>query len=175
MCNCYIPPQNSVIFKQNKETPFDILQKEIELYDTKGDLILIGDFNSRTGNIQETIHEVRDITDNERQDINVDTSIPTRYNEDYTVNQFGKQLLNTIEQAHMVILNGRTLGDIQGSKTCHKLNGSSTVDYIIVSSGIWNNVTTFRVLEEEWFTDHSPLSCHMRLLSSRIKPMVEIN
>ena len=54
-----------------------------------------------------------------------------RHNEDVTVNKYGRNLMNIIEQSHLIILNGRVLGDLKGSKTCHKYNGSSTVDYMI--------------------------------------------
>ena len=164
---CYIPPQNSSVTQIDHIgdacSSLDILQKEVDLYDTKGDIALIGDFNSRTGNIQEVLHDIADMTDIHHQEIILDNKIPNRRNEDLTVNQYGKHLLNVIEQAHMIILNGRSLGDLQGSKTCHKYNGSSTVDYMIVSSGIWNKVITFRVLENDWYTDHSPLACHIRM------------
>ena len=167
LCNCYIPPQNSSVTQIDHIgdacSSFDILQKEVDLYDTKGDIALIGDFNSRTGNIQEVLHDITDMTHINRQEIILDNKIPNRRNEDLTVNQYGKHLLNVIEQAHMIILNGKSLGDLQGSKTCHKYNGSSTVDYMIVSSDIWNKVITFLVLENDSYTDHSPLACHIRM------------
>ena len=149
MCNCYIPPQNSPIWKQNTDNAFDILQKELTCFGTKGDIVLIGDFNSRTGNTQENLNNIRDLSDIDRLDIDIDTSIPNRHNEDQTVNTFGKELISTIEEARMIILNGRTLGDWQGAKTCYTYNGSSTVDYMIVSQGLFKNVATFRILEPE--------------------------
>jgi len=36
LCNCYIPPQNSVVFKNNNNTHFDTLQKEMEIFGSKG-------------------------------------------------------------------------------------------------------------------------------------------
>ena len=163
LCNCYIPPQNSVVFQNNKETHFDILQNEIQLFGMKGDIIMIGDFNSRTGEIQENI---TDNLEDDRLHINTRNNTNLRYNEDKTVNQFGKQLIAIIEEAQMIILNGRTLGDGRGSKTCHKYNGSSTVDYMIVSTSLIDNIITFRVLEPDWFTDHSPISCLLKLRKS---------
>jgi exonuclease III len=170
ICNCYISPQNSAVTESDIVTPLDILQQEIELYEAQGDIALIGDFNCRTGNIQENIYDITDLTDDRRLESRTEINIPPRHNEDVTVNKYGKLLLGLIEQAHMIILNGRTLGDLQGSKTCHKYNGSSTVDYMIVSKDLWNNVLTFRVLDQNWFTDHCPLSCHIKLSNPWITP-----
>ena len=114
-------------------------------------------------NTQEYLNNIRDLSDIDRLDIDIGTSIPNRHNEDQTVNTFGKELISTIEEARMIILNGRTLGDWQGAKTCYTYNGSSTVDYMIVSQGLFNNVATFRILEPEWFTDHCPMACYLKL------------
>ena len=121
LCNCYIPPQNSNILKQYNEIPFDILRTELHMFGSKGDLIILGDFNSRTGNIQESFHSAYDMTNTNYStpDINTETNIPVRVDEDATVNQFGKQVIENIEEAHMTILNGRILGHFQGNKTCH--------------------------------------------------------
>ena len=82
LCNCYIPPKNSSVTQIDHIgdacSSFDILQKEVDLYDTKGDIALIGDFNSRTGNIQEVLHDITDMTDINRQEIILDNKIPMK-------------------------------------------------------------------------------------------------
>ena len=92
---------------------------------------LVGDFNSRTDNIQEISTDISDMTDENRHEIRNDVCMPQRHNEDVTVNKYGINLMNIIEQSQLIILNGRVLGDLKGSKTCQKYNGSSTVDYMI--------------------------------------------
>ena len=62
------------------------------------------------------MNNIRDLSDIDRLDIDVYTSIPNRHNEDQTVNTFGKELISTIEEARMITLNRRTLGDWQGAK-----------------------------------------------------------
>ncbi len=37
---------------------------------------------------------------------------------------------------------------------------------MIVSTDLMDNVITFRVLEPDWFTDHSPISCFLKLRKS---------
>ncbi len=80
----------------------------------------MGDFNSRTGSIQESLHIDNNITHPtfNQSEMTSETYIPLRTNEDKTVNKFGKLLIDTIEEAHMLILNGRTLGDYDGKRTC---------------------------------------------------------
>ncbi len=166
ICNCYIPPQNCVGTKiKNKDTAFDILQNEIQYYGAMGDLILAGDMNSRTGEIQENIQNITETSNEKQIEIDTEHRIRSRNNEDKKVNQFGKTLLNIIEDSDMVILNGRTLGDWRGQNTCHKYNGSSTVDYIIVSTSLLTNIITFRVLEQQWYTDHNPIAGYIKINS----------
>ena len=43
------------------------------------------------------------------------------------------------------MLNGRMLGDSIGYYTCHKYNGSSVVDYMIISEELLNSVNYFNV------------------------------
>lgn len=165
ICNCYIPPQNKQVgsVMKNKNTPFDILQSEIQHYGAIGDLILVGDMNSRTGEIQENTQNITEITNDIQIEIDKEHRIRSRNNEDKTVNQYGKTLINIIEDSDMVILNGRTLGDWRGKKTCHKYNGSSTVDYFIVSTNLLRNFITFRVLGQQWYTDHNPIAGYLKL------------
>ncbi len=87
------------------------------------------------------------------------------------VNNFGRQLIDIVEETNLVILNGRTLGDLCGCKTCHKYNGSSTVDYIIVSLDIWSKVLTFKIPDQVWYTDHCPMSVLIQIKSPMWKIM----
>ncbi len=116
ICNCYIPPENSKLLKENCISPFEDLRTELENFGAKGNLIIMGDFNSRTVSIQESLHIDKDITypTFNRSEMTSETYIPLRINEDKTVDKFGKLLIDTIEEAHMLILNGRTLGDCDG-------------------------------------------------------------
>ena len=54
-------------------------------------------------------------------------------------------------------MNGRTLGDLSGSFTCIKPNGSSEVDYFMVSKNIADNVKLLEVLAFTPYSDHKPL------------------
>ena len=55
------------------------------------------------------------------------------------------------------IANGRTLGDLQGKLTCHEHNGSSTVDYAVVSEHMNKYIKKFQVLDPSVGSDHCPI------------------
>ena len=67
-----------------------------------------------------------------QQDYETDTvaTFP-RGNMDVTVNKYGESLLSLCKNVPLRICNGRKLGDILGSFTCHTWNGRSTVDYCL--------------------------------------------
>ena len=169
LCSCYIPPENSPMHNRNKENIFDTLQAEIERFSVQGEIILIGDFNSRTGTLCETFYEPENdttinhgIPDSIEYDTLVNEDIPERYNTDKTINQFGKKLLSLANKAHLVITNGRKIGDMQGHGTCYTNKGVSTIDYCITTRNLFNSILNFQVLNQTWYSDHSPISVKIR-------------
>ncbi|CAB4042175.1 Hypothetical predicted protein [Paramuricea clavata] len=52
LCGVYIPPENSVYFENEI---FDILEDETSAFAAKGDVMLIGDFNARTGKLKDYV------------------------------------------------------------------------------------------------------------------------
>jgi hypothetical protein len=75
----------------------------------------------------------------------VDTEPPKRNNQDKGTNARGSELLDLCISSGLRILNGRKVGDTLGCFTCHKYNGSSTVDYGVVSEGLFPHVQYFHV------------------------------
>ena len=56
VCSVYIPPQNSKYSKDNGENcPYVEIRKDILKFKKLGDIILMGDFNARKGNLQDQI------------------------------------------------------------------------------------------------------------------------
>ena len=49
-------------------------------------------------------------------------------------------MLELCIETELKILNGRMLGDLEGNLTCHKWNGSSTVDYRIVQNSLFREI-----------------------------------
>ena len=126
--------------------------------------VVVGDMNARIGNLHEpsrsrkhadTIDALVEGSFNNGS-YNM-TSIRNR--EDSTVNERGRKLLDFSAETNMEILNGSTVGDIFGRYTCLKYNGSSVVDYTLVSSNIRQFVDYFKVLNFTNISDHRPTIC----------------
>ena len=82
-----------------------------------------------------------------------------RFSKDTTVDKREKEFIDFCKGFQMRILNGRTLGDMLGKFTCFTPNGSSVVDYAIVSESVLKSILYFNV------SDFVPTlsDCHCRL------------
>ena len=81
-----------------------------------------------------------------------------RNSQDEKTNPRGNELPDVCKLNDLLILNGRTTGDLFGSFTSHQWNGSSVVDYALVSNEFSKNILTFRVGPYlPWLSDHFPL------------------
>ena len=79
------------------------------------------------------------------------------------INEYGKELLDICTSCQLRILNGRKFGDLSGKYTCHKYNGSSVVDYCIVSDSMYSEITHFKV--HPWLpllSDHSMITVSIK-------------
>ena len=168
MASVYIPPENSPY--SNKIDYFEVLSKEVAYYASMGEIMLMGDFNSRMGHKLESHVSFRDIINDDTKNMDLyltmnnqkeSAQLMERNNSDTIINKQGKELLDLINSAHLVITNGRVPGDLSGHLTCHKYNGSSVVDYCIVSNAIFKNVISMQVYPHEWYSDHSPIGVSM--------------
>lgn len=113
-------------------------------------IVLIGDFNSRTGSIT----DFEDVYFMDCEIIEPDPYTPYfdnhdikhRKNMDTKVNNNGRKLLQLCKMSDIKIVNGRMGRDKHiGQYTCHKINGSSTIDYAVISSELFLNVTDFYI------------------------------
>ena len=139
---------------------FDELTKQIETYSLKGPVILCGDFNARTGNLEDFVK-----FDNCNGDY---VPVPDDYitdeswkrnNSDHTINMYGEQLVELCLSAGLRILNGRMKNDLEGKITCYQPRkdntvGYSVVDYVIASEKCINDIVLFDVVPLNTFSDH---------------------
>jgi len=159
---CYLPPSGSSFYRQG-----DILSNGIAILEDKlchlkslypdHQLILSGDFNARTKVLQDFIQD----------DSPAYLPLPDIYHEDKfqikrqskdkhgEVNEYGKHLIELCCTFGIHFLNGRTLGDEKGELTCFTGNGSSLVDYTIVSTPLYDKILKFEINEEDQYT-HLP-------------------
>lgn len=165
LCIVYIPPECSSREKRINIDHFKTL-KNTTAKIKSSNIILVGDFNSRTSNLDDTIHP----------DKHEDIVIPEFYskiqslrsNKDLQRNKYGKKLVEYCIATGSYIANGRTLGDFQGNLTCHKESGSSTVDYAIINGNMNKHVRYFQVLNTSIGSDHCPITLELKLGSACI-------
>ena len=84
---------------------------------------------------------------------------------DKITNTFGRNLIDLCNYQNLTVLNGRTLGDLQGQYSCFKYNGRSTVDYCIASQRILHQINHYQVSPPSICSDHASIQ-----VSSNIHP-----
>ena len=146
----YIPHEGSIHFEQSM---FDDICTDIAQLKAQSDapILLLGDFNARTGKMDDFIlYDDRaaalcgvDTNDHELSDNCTSYDFcEKRYNKDVHVNNNGKQLIDLCISLNLKILNGR-FGDDKGigKYTCTSVRGSSTIDYAVASPSLSSFVT----------------------------------
>jgi hypothetical protein len=94
--------------------------------------------------------------------------IQTRNNCDHVIDAQGRRLIDLCKNTSLVIGNGQMHFDTQGDYTFHSLNGSSTVDYLLLDKQDFNLISYFEIAEPNEFSDHSGLQCMSTLMSKQI-------
>ena len=142
LCVVYAIPENSV---STAADPFDILSQEISEFSAKGQVLLGGDFNSRTGALKDFIELDTNKYGNTDQSDNLDI-FNCRSSQDKKNNASGSKLIDLCTTNRLKILNCRTLGDLTGKFTCFKKHGNSVVDYMLCPENLINKASNFQVL-----------------------------
>ena len=107
-------------------------------------IIMVGDFNARTGSLKEVIDDRE--------------NIPDRYNMDTRINTYGKRLVETCIGSGVFLINGRYYADRQkGSYTYYNRMGKSTFDYLLMSQLSVNLLRDFKIGQLSVDSDHCPL------------------
>ena len=142
------------IYRRNKDriNYFITFRDQLSYFSKKGKINFCGDFNARPGNLD----DFADVSwvSNCRLGVSERELVLRRSNRDHTVNRSGLELIELCHGFKLRILNGRTKGDRLGDFTCFTLNGTSSIDYAVVSEELLTEIRGFVV---------SPLtdwSCH---------------
>ena len=139
LCCAYVPCNNSVYFKMGDTDRLDKLNEDIEKYSPRGEILIIGDLNSRLGNLQEECYYLDHIEDDNFETF-IKIDLPLLNFTDLVPNTSGRQLITLMNDHSLVSLNGRKLGDTIGKLTCHEHNGSSTVDLALASWSLYEQI-----------------------------------
>ena len=150
----YVSPET----KKSKHNLFDILNEEAKQFRDRGEVIIQGDFNARTGQREDFIRTDR-FFENIFDGFPADTRVlPPRNSEDGVSNARGEELLDFCKTNEFAIVNGRKVGDIFGRCTSHQYNGSSAIDYLLTTTEGFSKVSSFEVGDYvPWLSDHSPI------------------
>ena len=162
-CTCYIPPEESKVYKNLKSSLyeydfFEYLNTSIRRYSSSGSVFLLCDFNSRTSNQADYV-----CLDSLDRFVDLPFSnqhfLPTRMNSDRAINTFGQNLLILCKENELSIVNGRLeKGDYTYHGTYRGNSVNSTVDYLITHSSNFDMITNFCVKSLTEFSDHSPVT-----------------
>ena len=167
----YLPGANS---EHRDNERLDTITNDIFILKNSYNLpiCLIGDMNSRTGNLDDTFvieHsiinncEIDDLAD-EIFDLNTNEVTPImsekRSNKDIVVNNYGIQLIEFCKTNNMKIINGRIGADKGiGDYTYNSPTGKSSIDYCIASHNFLSHILNFEVdiLDKTLSDFHSPI------------------
>ena len=159
----YIPPESSSYGKDHTKTIWDQLEKDTEHFSTRGNVILCGDFNARTGNLEDFIKMDGDNNVYDIPSCYITDKVHKRHSSDKVIQKFGRKLTQMCIDNNMYILNGRTLGDLQGNPTCLSPQGKSVVDYFVCSQNFMQMILKFHVGSLTMFSDHCPIELYIHL------------
>ena len=145
ICLIYFSPPGSTYTIGLNQDILEIVEKDIVKYQTFGNVMLCGDFNARTASECDFISDDDNNFIPFHQSYPVDRNITQRKSQDQITDSRGRELLDICISQQLRFLNGRVLGDLMGKFTCHTTNGSSTVDYVVVSDEILDQILYFQI------------------------------
>ena len=173
LCAVYLVPEGSSYLNWTNSDPFSLLEFDISKYKDLGQILLTGDFNARTANLKDYIDSELDSCDSlplPKDYICNTFNIERNSNMDKIVNNYGRNLMDLCIASDVIVLNGRTKGDMLGKFTCYEYNGQSVVDYHVVSKTLFQNVIVMRVHNLTEYSDHTPISLLLNLETPIIDP-----
>lgn len=156
ICHMYIPPSNSNVLQTHDFDFFENLELDIVKYNDLGKVYVTGDLNSRTADLLDYL--IFDKYIDQNVSFVHEVQIPDRVNQDRTVDNNGRRLLDTCIATGLVIANGRVSNDrYAGEFTYCSARGQSTLDYLIGNFEDLELLCNFEVHGFNEFSDHSPL------------------
>ena len=154
VCAVYMKPS---LNKVDSEENFNRFSSTVSKYSVTGNIMLMGDFDARTGTEPDFIQSERNYEHRHTIPLPEDyiyDNVCNRYNRDSIVNHHGACLLDLCKESNLKMLNGRHMGDAVGDFTFYNINGQSTIDYFIVSDCLLTEAVFFNILPPNDFSDH---------------------
>lgn len=145
ICIVYNPPEGSSYSKNLDYDILDCLEKDIVSYQKQGNILLCGDFNARVATYPDFIIHDDNYFTPLYQSYRSDKQILKRNSKDEKIDKRGRDLLDLCISNQIRIMNGRVLGDTFGKFTCYTPNGASTVDYVLLSESVLDQILYMKV------------------------------
>ena len=161
----YIPCEHSTFYNCQEENNGieDLINELVDVSVADNNLLLMGDFNARTGDMPDYI-----IDDNVNylefpEWWSVDQFNIPRQSRDKNgpINSFGRSLLALCKQCQIHMLNGRSPNDQYREYTFCSTTGQSLVDYVLVSTSLFEQMDNFCIGDRDE-SDHFPISCSLQ-------------
>ena len=172
----YLPPENSSFSQKSDNDILNAIEEDLLFFCNKGDIILMGDLNARTSTESEVIVNDTDKFLPNYVNYEEDLQLLPRMNQDETSNTRGKALIELCTATGLRILNGRKPGDSLGYFTCHKYNGSSTVDYGMCSESLFDLIPFFHVhTQRGCLADHCQISLGLMVKHLPLQPKSKLH
>ena len=127
----YLPPENSP-WGRNASGFFAHCLKLLYMYNNVDVVVLMGDLNSRIGNLFDYTPECDIIS---QRDVNIDP----------IVNNHGRDFIDFLCDSKMCVLNGRSPGPDNNNYTFSSTRGHSVVDYMISCHDSLHLFTDFKI------------------------------
>jgi exonuclease III len=165
ICCVYIPAEGSVFYNRYDCDMYLSILDDHAHFSKLGSVCLVGDTNSRAGTVDDFVQATCEIANTQllnklRAFITYDNDKPlqSRKSQDSTVNSMGRKLIEVCKATGLRILNGRTTGDKFGKLTFQNSNGTSVIDYALISENALHRVADFSVADFNEFSDHAPIT-----------------
>ena len=177
VCFSYCVPEYSSYQVREQLDVYGDLEMKLSSVGQYVDKLCFGDYNARTGTKLDYL-ESEDNTDIpvplDIYETDIMRDLP-RQNMDTGNNKYGELLLSLCKSVPLRICNGRKLGDIIGSYTCHTPNGQSCVDYCLVSPRLYDSVKTLTVGQISTLSDHCPVRAVLKVKAHVESPSEDYN
>ena len=164
LCGVYIPPNNSTPTITTKTDFFRKLNEMLIKYKDKGDILIMGDLNERTGN-EDGLHEKLGKQLNHLFPDIEGTTLETgnRCTCDAKVNTSGRTLLTICSSHSLELANGQTPGGKLGNFTCFSNIRASVVDYLVLSRPLLKIIRNFKLLPPNFDSKHAPITATSKI------------
>jgi hypothetical protein len=165
----YIIPDDNVSksLRRDDTDSFELIEQGIAKYDDSK-LIVVGDFNSRTGTLSDDLEILRPdryVDTTCVSDVNIDR----RVSQDHVTDTRGRRLLDLCKSTGLVLANGRLCSDKNvGQLTFAGPRGCSVVDYCLLRAGDCTHLTEFNVHPFNALSDHAPISLSIGCLEPSV-------